>query len=410
MPTAITTSTAATATAYSNQRKVDRTSNGVAWAMDWNGASSTTDAIEFWYSTDGWATKAKGGTFGFAGTGTTYTPNGSWFIDADDYAHVGYKDRDTGFIYYRRGTPNATRTAWTWSGATALTGSAPFDYPDIVAHREDTGWQAHVVFSQNQSTSTDRVWHLRIPIAADGTVGPNSSAVISAVYGNTVPKWPSIDFNHTGDGKTVTGGTPHLYVAWSAGATGAGKGIRFRKATYSAGSWDWGTGTEREIDPTRRIDNGNFRWLVCMFDGTRAVIAGQPFGTTQDVVIYERDAADTTTTTRVLLTDVAAADVLNSGSASYDGSGNVYFAAADFSGASNGNHKLNHRKWTRSSDTLGPITTVDTTAPESPFVSAKRGYSNSRIEFVYTDGTASPYTVTYDSILLETPNPLVMIL
>ena len=74
--TIIDTSTAVTASAYSSQRKIDRCQNGVLWATFWNGTSTTTASLEFWYSSDDGASWTEDTTsLGFAGTGTTYTPN-----------------------------------------------------------------------------------------------------------------------------------------------------------------------------------------------------------------------------------------------------------------------------------------------------------------------------------------------
>ncbi len=146
-PKTIGGSSNASATAFSSQRRVDRCQNGVLWAMYWDGGSSTSSSWDFYYSTDNGTTWVLGGTFGFFGTAQNYFPNGSFFIDKEDYAHVTYKDRDNGYIYYRRGTPNAGRTSYTWSAALGVYKSYHMNYPDIVAHKQGTGWKAHIVAS-----------------------------------------------------------------------------------------------------------------------------------------------------------------------------------------------------------------------------------------------------------------------
>lgn len=394
-PTTINTSTAATATAYSNQRKVDRCQNGVLWAVR-QYKDATLWGYAFLYSTDNGATWTDAGG-GIAWGTLNYTPNSSFFIDVDDYAHHVYKNAADGYIYYRRGTPNAARTAWTWSAATLVNSDTGLNYPDIVAHREGTGWRAHIVASLVNGT-TNSAFYWTVTVASDGGITVGAAVNIGASsYGTGIHTWPSIDFNHTGDGKTVAGGTPHLYVSWSAGAAGAGKGIRFRKAVYSAGAWNWNP--EVEIDSTRHVPSATGGWLNCLFDGTRVVMGGTltDAGNAADVVLYDRDAADATTTTRLLIDNSATTSVLAGGSLSYDSNGNVYLFGADRSGA-NGTRLVNWRKWTRSSATLGAITTFDSTGPDTPYISAKRGYSDSRIEFIYTDGTASPYNVVYGGI------------
>lgn len=417
-PTVITTSTASTATAYSNQRKIDRTQNNVLWVLFWDGTSTTTTSMRTRYSTDNgatWVDPGTGSAFGFASTNPNFTPDASLFIDLDDYAHVAYLDRNNGNIVYRRGTPNAARTAWTWSAATGVSNSGSGEaLADIVAFRtpgaSPTTWDV-VIVASTVTSSNDSALYERLRIANDGSVttenldglaSSHGMGRLSAIHSNSTHKFPSIDFNHTGDGKTVAGGTPHLYVGWSAGAAGAGKGIRFRKATFSAGAWTWGA--EREIDSTQRVDNGDWRWLDCLFDGTRVILPGYTTnaGNTSDVILCERDAADTATTIRVLVSSAVAGTAMISGSATYDASGNVYYLGNDFSGSGSGSRALVRRRWNRATATFEAASTFDTTGPEAPFISAKRGYSNSRIEFVYTDGTASPFNVTYDGLSLAT--------
>ncbi len=403
-PTTIDTSTAATATAYSNQRKVDRCQNGVLWAMFDNGETGFGVDWEFHYSTDDGETWALGGSFA-SGSARTYTGNGSFFIDLDDYAHAVYKDHNDGYIYYRRGTPNAGRTSWTWSAATAVRSNTSGDFPDIVAHREGTGWMAHIVLSflVTSPGTANGAGHYPLTITSGGAVSLGSIGTLG-LHSRNSHTYPSIDFNHTGDGKTVAGGTPHLYAAWSTGGSGGGDGIRFKKATYSGGSWTWGT--EREIDNTRYVFNTNY-WLNCLFDGTRVILVGSLTGSSYDVMLYERDSADTVTTTRLLLDDqdasagAVAAQPFITGSATYDGNGDVYISGR-FNESSTA--KVGYRKWVRATTALDPVVVIDVSANFAPYVSAKRGFSNGRIEFIYTDGTTSPYNVTYGSIIPRTAN------
>lgn len=399
MTTQITTSTASTATAYSNQRKIDRTSNGVLWAH----IHETGTHSQMWFSTDNGATWTLD-TGVLPGTGTaTYIANSSFFIDQDDYAHVAYKNAADGYIYYRRGTPNASRTAWTWSAATRIQTGASYDCPDLVAHREGTGWVVHVVIGQGSggAGSANNTYYVRIDIDSAGVISAATSVSISNNYGAGVNTYPCIDFNHTGDGKTVKDGTPNLYVAWSAGKSGAGFGIRFKKATYSAGAWTWGT--EREIDNTR-FWNSTYpsNWLNCLFDGTRVIIGGKLriSSTDDDLVLYERDEGDTNTIVHVLLND--APNTMEYGSLSYDADGNVYLLGRHYDGVG---QTVSYRKWDQALDSLGPVILIANTSTAGVYCSAKRGYSDSKIEFVYTDGSASPYSVVYDSITLnQLPN------
>lgn len=232
-----------------------------------------------------------------------------------------------------------------------------------------------------------------ITITSGGGITVGGSTGVSVSYATSVSRevYPSIDFNHIGDGKTIAGGTPHLYVAWSAANTaGAGFGTRFKKATYLDGSWTWGT--EREIDSSRYVLSAAYP-LTLFFDGIRVVITGLLYtGSVFSYVIHDRDVADTTTTLRAVLVNPGAVERLVSSSASYDSVGNVYMFGANADKA-NGTQNLVYRKWTRSGGILGPQILFDDTGRSVPYLSAKRGFSNNRIDFLYIDNTSSPFNI-----------------
>lgn len=410
--TAIATTTSATPTEGFGARYLDRCQNGVLWSVHLDGA--TTD-LKLYYSTDNGATWNAGGAVQVGAT-VIDGKQASLFIDLDDFAHVVFKATSaTGgltanSIYYVRGTPNAGRTAWTWSAAVLIfsTANPNLSYPDVVAFRDPTsGWQVAIVASYLSGTNNVTAY-CRVPISAAGAVGvlaKDGLATLSGGAGDgilggpyTVARdtYPSIDFNHTGDGKTVAGGTPHLYIGWNASTGG---GVRFRKAVYAAGAWTFNA--ERTLDANRQVTGLGApytAWHVTFFDGTRAVTAGQVYnnGTGQmELVVLARDAADTATTiTSLLSAATPTANAMDGGSASYDSAGNVYLFGADNTGA-NGTRQLNARKWTRATTTLGAIVTLETTAPNDPQLRARRGAGGSAVDVIYTDGTASPFTVTF---------------
>lgn len=395
MATVIDTSTENEPIGYSTQRHIDRTSNGVLWVAFWNGAYSTTQAIEFWYSTDEGATWAMGSTLGFTSTTAATKCNLSFYIDSGDNAYIAYKEPSSNNIVIRRATPNAARTSWTWGGKLSVSTNSTDNYPDIVAHPEGTGFAAHVVYSRHAAStgSQNAVWHHLLKWDSAGTFLSNDGTTLGYGYLNDTPKWPSIDFYHNGDGKTVKGGTPHLYVSWSAGDTGAGKGIRFKRAAYSAGSWTWGT--EREIDPDRYILSPNADWLNCVFDGSRVILAGILVSFNRDLIIYERNEADTATTVHVRVVGISTAEILYRGSASFDGDGNVHLVGNN-GGEAAGANDIVRRRWNRSGRTLEAETVLDANG-DGLNISLKRGYSDKKIEWAYVKGTG-PYSILYDSL------------
>lgn len=384
----IDTSSEPTATAYFNQKKLDRCQNGVLWSLWWDGSTNTTSSYRTYYSTDEGVTWNAGTHFGFSGAVADYPTSASLFIDVDDYAHVVYRERNhtgsNGDLFYRRGTPNVTRTAWTWSAETrvmARVGSPGTDFPDIVVHREGTGWAAHIVAGIHAGT-TCKARYNRVTIASNGALTVGAETDISPDYGTGAQSWPSIDFHHTGDGKTVAGGTPHLYVAWVAGATGAGLGIRFKKATYSAGSWTWNP--EREIDSTRSVTGRQF--FRCVFDGTRIVIAGVVSG----LFIHDRDVADTTTIQRAPLDGIMGTISPSSGSLTYDSQGNIYYGGSYFE---NG-YKIAYWRWTRADGSVGYTNLIsDQVGSFDTYMYMETSTELDKIYFVYTNGSASPYAI-----------------
>lgn len=419
MPTVIDTSTFASATAAFNGRRVDRCQDGTLVVAQ----TSTSANTELWYSKDNGATWTHTGT----GTDVAGATNVSMFVTLDDTIALVWKQsgtggsRTSGYVYMAWGTPNAGRTAWTWGAATVIATNANFDYPDVVVCRRPgsspTTWDAFVVLSYQVST-TNMATYSRYAIASDGTIGARVNDGLPDSVGGDTPgslggpyavgahTYPSIDFDHTGDGKTVAGGTPHVYVGWSTGVGASSQTTAYiRKAVYSAGLWTWNAASAFTFSPTF------IQWHQLIFDGVRPVMAlSEAVNGFSSVLLFERDAADTTSTTTVLVP--SSSDVtqrLFDGSLAYDASRNLHLLWKDGSG-SDGTRKLNYRKWTRSGASLGPIITFDTTGNDTPHISAKRGYSGSSIEWVWTDGTASPYSVTYERIDLPSGSTHQMIL
>lgn len=379
-----------------NNHKIDRCQNGVLWAVWWDTNPST--CLRLKYSTDNGATWNDPSTGGTPKTGGTSQVGFKLFIDLDDYAHLIYTGISGVIVYYKRGTPNAGRTDWTWSSEQTVDASANAYLPDIVAHREGTGWTAHAVYQKYDGVSAYQVYYRKISITSGHVITVDGSATQLSTSGATtgdIP--PCIDFYHTGDAKTVVSSTPHLFVAWNV----RNNGFFFRKASYSGGTWSWGT--TRILDSTRHIVSTGDYWYCCFFDGTRVVIAtwcSTISSGTLDLVFYERDLADTTTTTRVLAASMAAAQFLYKGGATFDSQGNVYIFG--FNGdESSPNFDLVRRTWTRATTTLGDETVIDSAVPTDCNVALKRGYAQSRIEWLFISDTV--YTVTYESLSVNTP-------
>jgi hypothetical protein len=398
------TTNAPQALQFPSGRKVARTANGNIWVMANEETGPSTTNYRFWYSTNGGASfsvdlGSAHPTYNGA-AGALYVPQGAMFIDQDDYLHAVALDRIDGNLWYVRGTPNAGRTGWTMSSVHQITvGYAGISfYPDIVAHREGTGWVVHIVWTTwNDGSNSNRTWYRPVTITSGGAISVGTAVTIST-QGTSIQDTtaPSIDFHHTGDGKTVQGGTPHLYVAYAHTVdSGASGGTYLVRAAYSAGpTWTWGGA--RNLDSTYAIGSTTgMEWLNCMFDGTRVMVGGvlMTGSGTRRLRLFEIDAANTSSTS--LLTSTTA---IYYGSASYDARGNIWFAGIVDAPP----NAVVYAMWDRTAGALGSTTTVDATSIQNVAnVAVKRGFQANRFEFAYLDGTSTPFSITHAGV--DTP-------
>lgn len=367
MAVTIFTSGSTGATNHNNGRHLDRTvAVDVLWAVGYDNTSS--DRLRFWYSSDDGATWTED-TGGTIATETSANAGHGFFIDADDYAHAVYENA-SGNLSYRRGTPNAGRTAWTWSSETAVA-AAGNHYSDVVAHRQATGWKVHVV--SMGTGAVHQVDYQRFNVTSGGTITSDVSEAVYATGGvGNEESRPSVDFNHTGDGKTVSGAMPHVYIGFQAGFTNKES---FVKYTFSAGP-TWTKGTRRELGTGREV-------RCSTFDGTRHV-AVCTNGTTTPFC-YERDAGDTSTTDRSIpaLSD----GNIEALSVAYDAAKNIYVFAH---GATSNDPK--YIKYDRAGASWGSWTQIEAATAQNETLSAKRGYSSNAVEALWTTtGAAVDY-------------------
>lgn len=389
--TTIATSTASTATAYSNQRKSVRLASGRRVVMFNDG----TPQGSFRYSDDGTTWTDYGSAIaGWAnGSIDVYTDSGGTQRIAAVWKQSGTGGgRTTGYVYAMVGSFNAGESTLTWGAAVAVGGGvATLDEPDVRCHAEGTGGKVHIAVTY--APASYQVNYYRYPVSSSGVLSSAADAITQVSdAGYAGYPHPSIALNP---------GTKDVAVAWSAGATGAGAGIRFKKATYAAGAWTFAA-ADVEIDNTRYVPNtldASGRWVAAGFDGTRWVLGGMltDGSGNVDIVFYDRDSGDTTTTTHLIADNAAAGARVYYGSLTWDSHGNVYLLG------SNGSNDLGYYKFDRGTGTAGARSVLASTTTGIVYVSAKRGYSNSAIGYVYTDGSSSPYNVVYGSISVQAP-------
>jgi hypothetical protein len=378
------------ATAISNQKKGLTLSNGFLVVVD----SDTGTNAEFKYSTDSgvtWTDYAADIAGWADGSIASYVDSGGIerIVAVWKQSGVG-GGRTDGRLYAIVGTFNAGRTTITWGSAVNIVNNDNIRfYPDVVAHAEGTGGQLHVAYASLSGTLSrgDLVGH---PINSSGVIGAENYGIASTDYATSSLTYPSLEINPS---------TKDLYMAWSAGAAGVGKGIRFRKITYSAGTWTGGT--EREIDNTVYVASSGYNLQCRYYASVSEVYIGGNVttnGSLQKVMLYRRDAADTTTTTHTLDANASTSQQGSAGGtfAIDSNTGDAYFFGTHYPTWND----IHYTKWTRSGTSYGTAVRTDepgNNANAFTFV----WFSGSTLRWVYTAGNNSPYQIKYDQLTLN---------
>lgn len=338
-----------------SQRSLQATSTGRLWiAIGYD----TDNKLEFWYSDDSGATWTENTSAEFTFDGAVN--NFAFYIDQDDHAHVVYEMATGPTLYYRRNASISTTSAWSSATSVDATTALAYEKLDLVAHREGTGWMAHVLYKRNTAGTDLMLWAPITITSADVITVGTKVTVDSSVGSATGPG--GIDFHHTAtDEKAIQGSTPHLYMVWCDGSLA----VNFAKYTYSGGTWTAGT--------TRVIYTGAATPTASMvFDGTRVLIAlmdGINGG------LFERDAADTTTTTRA-----GSGATLYLTTLTYDNDGNVWIAGVEST-------DLKVRKFIRSTLAWATAESIDTDNPDLGI--GMRRYGGNTISIAYGTTTTT---------------------
>jgi hypothetical protein len=255
---------------------------------------------------------------------------------------------------------------------------------------------AHLVLSFTTGTTTNQTYHAQFAIDSSGGI-PNvigsgvAHTVQSANYGLGAHTYPSINFDPT---------TKRLFTTWSAGATGAGKGIRFRTASYSAGSWTWGS--EVEVNPSYYVYDAQYSLMVRWdASGNRALVGGYITGAADYFIVFESTnfTSFSQINSTVLSAGSGAGYRFYEASFAVDSSGDIHIFGMDATQLIKG---LQYRKWTRSTLSMGQLVVVDGfLQPNAPAVFPYAWYSTGKINWIYTAGNNSPYAIKYDRLELS---------
>lgn len=387
MATLITTATHKDSLSGSPEKRLDVAPDGTLWALIVQSARA-----RFFRSTDNGSTWSldSGSDLSLGGGQDTAVP--SLFIDVDGYAHVAFCrwQADPQVIIYARGTPRSGG-GWSWAQKTISPASGRTEVDaDLVVFRNGTGWTAFV--SYGLGTNGAKVAKLSISSTGVITVDETEHGP-SLGTGGGYRFAGSLEFNHTGDGKTPSS-SPHLYFVTAQQA--ASGDVYGHRATYSGGIWTWQTPVS--IASGVQVPNTA---LCTVFDGTYEMIAWCA-GTTS-VVVREWNVSTGTVTARTPPALPGGSGTVRGLSLSHDPeTDDIYLLAyGDTIG------DIISCRFTRATTSWGSWATVATRAASSHDgdVNAVRHPPRDSVDTIYSVGSASPYSLYSAQVAALTRSP-----
>ncbi len=318
MPTRITAASHQDSLSGSPEKRLDIAPDGTLWL-----AAADLGKIRFFSSSDGGSTWAVSGasdlTYG-SGQGTAVP---SFYIDADGYAHISWVNWQVSpqVVMYARGTP-LSGGGWSWRKLTiSPAGGRTGVDSDLVAFRSGTGWVAWVSWdlSGNGGAKVSR-----IDVSASGALSVSATVHGPPTQSSTPYQFGSLDFAHSGDGKTPAA-SPHLFFI--AGHQAASSQVWAHRAKWESGGWTWETPVA--LAATAQLED---TVLCSVHDGTRIIAAWTPNNSSVLVSEWDGVAAPVTRNPPAM---PGGTGTVNGISLSCDpATGDVYLVAY---GATNGN-------------------------------------------------------------------------
>jgi hypothetical protein len=383
--TTITTASHGDSLSGSPEKRIDVVPDGTLWA-----AIVDVGRIRFFSSKNGgatWATSS-GDDLSLGRHQDTAVP--SFFIDADGFAHCSFVrwEADPQVVIYARGVPR-TGGGWSWSQITISPASGRTGVDsDLVVFRSGTGWVAWVSYDMS-ATGGAKV--AQVTISSTGTL-----AVAATQHGPSLGgaqyQAGSLEFAHTGDGKTPTA-TPHLFYVVATLGTNPLLG---HKATYSGGVWTWQT----PVNIASSVDIGPTTF-VCNFDGQYLMTAYALNGSST-VYVAEWDPSGTTVTARNPPTSPGGTGPILGISMAIDpATDDIHLVAY---GATIGN--IIYSKFTRASTTWSAWTTSVTRSAygDDGDVQVVRHPPRDSVDMLYSTGNG-PYTIYGSQVVPLTRSP-----
>lgn len=393
MATTITTGNHGDSLQGSPDKRVDIAPDGTLWALIVTLGGP--GAAKFFRSTDGGATWSYAAGSDISLGQSSAVP--SFFIDADGYAHVSWIqwNKDPQVVIYSRGKPtgtasNASDRGWSWTNLTISPASGRTGVDsDLVAFRSGTGWVAFVAYGLGSGSNGTQV--ARVNITASGALSVGATTMGPST-GLQAYQFGSIEFNHTGDGKTAAA-LPHLYLVTAVQGTSAP--VRAQRALYSGGSWTWETAIT--------IATGNVvnTTMCTVWDGALLMTAVSL--TSATINVYEWDGvAGSATARNPPAAPGGTGNVLGLSLSQDPATDDIYLAYYD---ATDGD--IRWSKFTRGANTWSAwaVAVTRTASADDGKVSLVRHPSRDSVDMIFANGSGTSWTIQSQQLvaLVRTP-------
>lgn len=389
MATKITVSNHGDSLQGSPEKRLDVAPDGTLWAAIVTQGSPGT--LKFFRSSNGGSTWAYASGSDLALGQSNAVP--SFFLDADGYAHVSWLTwgNDPQLVIYARGTPTGGG-GWSWQQITVSPASGRLGVDtDVIAFRNGTGWVAWICWNTIGASGGHTS---RINIAQSGSL--SVGATVSGPLSGTAAYQPgSLEFVHTGDGRTPASAPSILYTTFQQASAGP---IRLNRALYSGGSWTW----EAPVTAVASALVGNTT-LAQVFDGTRLMVAYSANSPTINVVEWV-PGAGVVTARNPPAAPGGTGNVLGLSMSCDPQTGDVYLAYYD---ATDGD--IFWSKFTRASTTWSAWAIAVSQAPPSDGSDGKiqlvRHPPRDSVDMLFAQGGGASWTIYHQQLVALVRSP-----
>jgi hypothetical protein len=260
---------------------------------------------------------------------------------------------------------------------------------DLVAFRSGTGWVAFVAYGLGSGNGTQVA---RITITASGALAV-AATTMGPLTGLTAWQFGSIEFNHTGDGKTAAA-LPHIYLCTAVQGTSAP--VRVQRALYSGGSWTW------EAPVTAATGDVVQTTMCTVWDGARLMTAVSL--TSATILVSEWDGAAGSVTARNPPAAPGGTGTVLGLSLSIDpATDDVYLAYYDVTDGD-----IRWSKMTRGANTWSAwaVAVTRTASGDDGKVALVRHPSRDSVDMIFANGSGSSWTIQSQQLvaLVRTPS------